>query len=346
MTESLVAEAAERLFADLATPEVVNATEAGDWPAELWGAVTEAGFLDALGGDSGHALDGIADAVDILRAAGRHAAPLPLPETMLARWLAKRAGLVAPEGPLSLVVDGPDDRVELRRTGTDWQLSGTARGVPWARNARGLVVSTGAAVGLVTPVSTIIEQGKNLAGEPRDGLTLDLKLDARSVAKAPMDADAGAVHRLGALFRAAQMAGALEEALRLAVTYAGDRVQFGRPIAKFQAIQQQLAIAAEQVAAAGVAVASAVAAAGTGDLAFAAGAAKLRVGEAAGKVCDIVHQVHGAIGFTYEHRLHQLTRRLWSWRDEFGVESAWAMELGRLMAGQGADGIWPFLAQR
>src|SRR5262249_10870347 len=73
---------------------------------------------------------------------------------------------------------------------------------------------------------------------------------------------------------------------------------------------------------------------------------KLRVGEAAGKVCDVVHQVHGAIGFTHEHRLHQLTRRLWSWRDEFGVESAWALELGRLAASQGPVGRWPFLAQR
>jgi acyl-CoA dehydrogenase len=342
MTESLVYDAAERLFADLATPEVVNAAEAGTWPGELWSAVTEAGFLDALG-DS---LDGPADAVDVLRSAGRHAVPLPIAETILARWLAKRARLALPEGPLALAVDGPEDHVELSRTGADWRLSGAARGVPWARNARGLVVSTGVAVAVVAPVSALIEHGKNLAGEPRDDITLDLKLDARSVASAPMDADAAVVYRLGALFRAAEMSGALEEALQIAVTYAGDRVQFGRPIAKFQAIQQQLALAAEQVAAAGVAVASAVSAAESGDLAFAAGAAKLRVGEAAGKVCDIVHQVHGAIGFTYEHRLHQLTRRLWSCRDEFGVESAWALELGRLMAGQGADGIWPFLAQR
>ena len=346
MTDRLVADAAERLFADLATPAVVNAAEAGDWPAKLWGAVSEAGFLDALGGEGGAALEGLADTVDVLRAAGRHAVPLPVAETILARWLTKRVGLGPPEGPMALAVDGPDDRVELRRTGVDWQLSGKARAVPWARNASALVVSTGVAVGLVAPVSAPIEHGKNLAGEPRDDVTLDLKLDARSVAGAPMDADAGAVYQLGALFRAAQMAGALEEVLQLAVTYAGDRVQFGRPIAKFQAIQQQLALAAEQVAAAVVAVTSAVAAAATGDLAFAAGAAKLRVGEAAGKVCDIVHQVHGAIGFTHEHRLHQLTRRLWSWRDEFGVESAWALELGRLMASQGADGIWPFLAQR
>jgi len=342
MTESLVYDAAERLFADLATPEVVNAAEAGTWPGELWSVVTEAGFLDALG-DS---LDGLADAVDVLRSTGRHAVPLPIAETMLAHWLVKRAGLALPEGPLALAVDGPEDHVELNRTGTAWQLSGAARGVPWARNARGLVVSTGVTVSVVAPVSALIEHGKNLAGEPRDDITLDLEVDARSVAGAPMDADAAVVYRLGALFRAAQMSGALEEALQLAVTYAGDRVQFGRPIAKFQAIQQQLALAAEQVAAAGVAVASAVSAAASGDLAFAAGAAKLRVGEAAGKVCDIVHQVHGAIGFTHEHRLHQLTRRLWSWRDEFGLESAWALELGRLMASQGADGIWPFLAQR
>jgi len=346
MTDVLVYDAAERLFADLATPAVVNAAEAGTWPADLWSAVTEAGFLDALAGGFGAALDGLGDAVDVLRAASRHAVPLPIAETMLALWLAKRVGLAAPEGPLALAVDGPEDHLELRRAGSGWHLAGAARGVPWARHAHGLVVSTGVTIALVTPVSAAIEQGKNLAGEPRDDIVLELELDARSVAGAPKDADAADVYRMGALFRAAQMAGALEEVLQLAVTYAGDRVQFGRPIGKFQAIQQQLALAAEQVAAAGVAVAAAVAAAGAGDLAFAAGAAKLRVGEAAGKVADIVHQVHGAIGFTHEHRLHQLTRRLWSWRDEFGVESAWALELGRLAASQGADGIWPFLALR
>ena len=54
-------------------------------------------------------------------------------------------------------------------------------------------------------------------------------------------------------------------------------------------------------------------------------------------------QVHGAIGFTHEHRLHHLTRRLWSWRDEFGVESEWSIELGRRVAAQGAEAFWPSL---
>jgi len=70
-------------------------------------------------------------------------------------------------------------------------------------------------------------------------------------------------------------------------------------------------------------------------------AAKIRAGEAAGKVAEIAHQVHGAIGFTHEHSLHRLTPRLWSWRDEFGTESHWSRELGRAVLASGADALWP-----
>jgi acyl-CoA dehydrogenase len=55
--------------------------------------------------------------------------------------------------------------------------------------------------------------------------------------------------------------------------------------------------------------------------------------------------VHGAMGFTYEHTLHHATRRLWSWREEFGNETAWATRLGRIVATQGAERLWPFIAQ-
>ena len=63
---------------------------------------------------------------------------------------------------------------------------------------------------------------------------------------------------------------------------------------------------------------------------FEIAAAKVRAGEAAGVGAGIAHQVHGAIGFTYEHSLHFATRRLWSWRAEFGTESGGRSELGRL----------------
>jgi len=71
--------------------------------------------------------------------------------------------------------------------------------------------------------------------------------------------------------------------------------------------------------------------------------AKVRVGEAAGNGAAIAHQVHGAMGFTYEHSLHHSTRRLWAWREEFGNEAVWAARLGRMVAERGADGLWPFI---
>jgi alkylation response protein AidB-like acyl-CoA dehydrogenase len=150
---------------------------------------------------------------------------------------------------------------------------------------------------------------------------------------------------LGALMRAAQMAGAMEAALDLSTRYANDRVQFGRPIGKFQAVQQQMALLAEETAAALVAVESAAIAVAQGraSVDFAIAAAKTRAGMAAGRVAEIAHQVHGAIGFAEEHALHYLTRRLWSWRDEFGDESYWASALGQRVAAAGADGLWPLI---
>ena len=159
---------------------------------------------------------------------------------------------------------------------------------------------------------------------------------------------ADSVRGAGALLRAAQMAGAMEAALDLATTYANDRVQFGRPIGKFQAVQQQLALLAEEAAAALVAVESAAIclAEQRQSAEFAVGAAKVRAGEAAGTVAEIAHQVHGAIGFTEEHSLHYLTRRLWSWRDEFGDKSYWAAFLGRRIAAAGGAGLWPLITAR
>ena len=150
----------------------------------------------------------------------------------------------------------------------------------------------------------------------------------------------------GALARAAQMAGALESILAQSVRYATERKQFGRPIGAFQAIQHQLAILAGHTAASGMAAANACRAAERGDPTFEVAAAKVRVGEAAGVGASIAHQTHGAIGFTYEHSLHFSTRRLWSWRAEFGSESVWAAELGRRAAARGADQLWADLTAR
>ena len=75
-------------------------------------------------------------------------------------------------------------------------------------------------------------------------------------------------------------------------------------------------------------------------------AAKSRVGEAVGIVAEQVHQVHGAMGFTHEHRLHHFSRRTWAWRDAWGNEFEWQEKLGRRLANLGADEVWDFIATR
>jgi len=269
--------------------------------------------------------------------------PLPLAETMLARWWLAGAGLSAPPGALTLAPVERADRLGIAVARGGCRVTGSAGYVPWARDCAGIVAIASGYVALVAPARADISPGANLAGEPRDDVGFDVEIGDAAAAPVPTAFDAALLAGLGALCRAAQMAGAMEAALGLAVQYANDRVQFGRPIAKFQAIQHQLALLAEQVAAARVAAdtACAAVAARGADAGFAIACAKIRAGEAAGKATDYAHQVHGAIGFTHEHRLHHLTRRLWSWRDEFGTESAWSLELGRRIAAGGAEAMWP-----
>lgn len=139
-----------------------------------------------------------------------------------------------------------------------------------------------------------------------------------------------------ALLRAIQIAGALDRVQELTVTYARERQQFGQPINRFQAVQQELAELAGQVALAGAAVDQAVEEPSGKRVAV----AKVVAGEAAGRVAALAHQIHGAIGFTHEHRLHRYTTRLWRWRDEGGTEPAWAENLGDLLARVGGERVW------
>jgi acyl-CoA dehydrogenase len=352
MTElaALLAPTVTRLFTDLVTKELIESAEKGAWPDKLWRALEEGGLTlplvpEAAGGAGGT----WADAHVVVRAAGRHAAPVPLAETIAAGWLLAQAGLEVPLGPLTLAPVREGERLRLTGAAGSWRVSGTVTGVPWG-TAAGHVVA--AAEGDGTPMLALVRQGvgavttdRNLALEPRDTLAFDA---APVVAAAPAGprATAEAVIELGAMLRAAQMAGALESLLEQSTRYVTERMQFGRPIGAFQAIQHNLAILAGHVAAAGIAAESAFVAADRGDPAFEIAVAKVRAGEAAGVGAGIAHQAHGAIGFTYEHSLHFSTRRLWSWRAEFGSESRWAARLGAQVAAGGAERLWSDLTAR
>jgi acyl-CoA dehydrogenase len=344
-SDNIILDTATRIFRDLCEPATINNAEAGAWPKPLWDALEESGLpLAWVGEELGGAGAAMADGFAVLRAAGRFAVPVPLAETLMAGWLLARAGIEVPQGPMTLAPVHPDGHIAL---GADGRLAGRARHVPFARNAAHIAVLADRGgepvVALVAAESLAISQDKSLAGEPRDTVSFD---GARPVAIKPAALDPDVIQRLGAAVRLQQMAGALEKILEQSVEWALDRTQFGRPIAKFQAVQHNLATLAGEVAAAGAAADLAAEACSGDELGVAEVAiAKVRGGEAAGAGAAIAHQVHGAMGFTYEHTLHHATRRLWSWREEFGNETLWATRLGRMVAAQGADRLWPFVAK-
>jgi len=319
--------------------QVFASRDAGvGFDAALWALLDETGLarltLPAEAGGSGATF---VDAAVVLAAAGAHAARVPLVETdVQAGWLLRTAEIPLPDGPLTLGSGDLDIARTVRRA------AGVLHRVPWARAAAGIVVLAGDHVLLIDPAAVSITDGTNLAEEPRDTVVVDGPVTSSSV-----DEHIGTELRLrGALGRAHLLAGAARAALAATVRYAGERVQFGRPIGRFQAVQQQLAIAAAEVASAG---AAAQAAARVADAQGVPGAqlpiamAKARASEAAGVVARIAHQVHGAIGFTREHDLRLLTTRLWAWRDEDGSEAEWHEVVGDAALAVGPDGLWPLV---
>ena len=358
---SMLCDAATRLFTDHVDQKMLAAAKQNGWSAALWDELEKAelplvGVPEAAGGAGGS----LSDAVAVLRIAAQHAAPVPLAETALAGWLLASAGLPVPHGPLTV---GPVLEEKLTevltavKDGATWRVSGALKRVPFARVAKQLVLLADSPSGLM--VATVdtgqcrIAAGRNLASEPRDDVLLD-NVAALAAAPAGAGVTRDSLHARGTLLRAVQIGGALEHALQLSCDYAKQRSQFGRKIAQFQAIQQELARAGGEVAAA---VAAALSAAGVVErLAndnskqaaqqrlMAVATAKIRAADAAREAVAITHQVHGAIGVTDEYALHHVTLRALAWREEFGNEVYWSMKLGCAMLASGADNYWPTLS--
>lgn len=329
----MLRETAARLFQAHCDTATRLAADQGKFPTALWAAIEEAGLHRALVPEAAGGFGvAIPDALSILKVAGAHTVPAPLAETMLGSWLLARAGLSIPDGPLSI---GPVRQGETVSVSAG-RVTGTLSRVPWGRDVGHLVLLTDTGVALVAKDAWSIEAGENVAREPRD----TVHLDGAAVGSGEIALTVADLIAAGAATRTQQIAGALTRLTEMTTQYAQDRVQFGRPIGKFQAVQQNLAVMAGQTAAAVAAADLAAEAVADGLKILPIAAGKSRAGEAAGIAAAIAHQVHGAIGFTIEHDLHFLTRRLWSWRDEFGKDSVWNRLLGHYMARAGGDRLW------
>jgi len=350
--QTMIADSVNRLFADQVTADLRRAFDRGDnGPVlALQELVAELGLEHALvpteADGSGASW---AETYPVFRAIGFAQAPLPLAESMLARLLLARAGIAQPEGDLTIIE--ASRQASLTQTGST--LSGTATAVPWARSAQWAVISTTDRQLLLVDLQqdgVSISAADNLAAEPRDSVVFEVA-HITAAQPRPFASLSEPVWFLGAMIRSAMLVGALECVLTEAVNHANTRVQFGKPLGKFQAIQQALATVAGAIASARVATRVAFDAAPVDDqtrstLAFDIAVAKIRCGEAATLATNVTHQVLGAIGFTQEHTLHFATRRLWSWRDEFGSDASWAQALGEAAIAAGGDGFWQKLTAR
>lgn len=325
MTEeqNMLSDMADGLFADLGTASDL----AAGWPkveelalASLLVAEDEGGF--------GGSWD---DARIVFRLAGYHALGLPVVEAVLAVFVGSGSDFEG-RGTIAAAADG---------TLSGDRFTGTLRGVCAGEGADFIAVPFEGGALVIAGHGECVEAGRTIDGETRE----IRQFDGAKAHRSEHDLLA-----LAAFARTAQIAGALDAALAKSVEYGNDRKQFGRPLAKFQAVQQNLATFACEAGAANCAAIGAAQAidraGGGGDALFEIANAKLRANRAAGEGASIAHQVHGAIGFTEEYPLHMLTRRLWTWRSEFGSDAFWADRIAGIVLKSGADAFWPNMTAR
>jgi len=340
--DPLFVETVDRLLGRAATFEAVESAEAEGWSEPLWKLMAEAGFPwisvpEHAGGTGGT----VADAMAMLRRVGAHAAPVPVAETgVLGGWLSASAGFDVPDGPLTVIAD--PGALDL----SQGQVSGVAV-VAWASRAHrilGIVPDgDGSSIVSLTPDQVSIVGGTNLAGEPRETVSVDVSMAEVDHRPAPAGVDGAALRLRGALSRVNLAAGALSAMSQLTIDYTNERRQFGKPVASFQAVQQHLVTAAQAAARAEMAAAVATRAVARGGGAFEVAAAKVVVDRAVVEATRAAHQAHGAMGVTREYPLHHLSRRLWAWRHEYGTARQWRDVVGRSVGAGGADGLWPLI---
>ncbi len=340
-TREMLLETADRFFAQRAGKDIVNGVEKGVWPKDLWKEIEEMGLpLIAVPEDKGGAGGTLADMLAVMRLAGSHAVPVPLAETALANMLVAAADGVPATGPSTLALG----HVVFEGN----RLSGKVDRVPFAAVADRFVTVANAAgrpmVAVVSASNASINEVPSHAGEPYGTVTFD-NPPCEFAEISPVSAERAI--ELAALMRAMQMAGAADKVLATAVEYCKQRVQFGRSLSTFQAIQQMLAELASCVAATIASAEAAARDADEGGLAdggrFSIAAAKSQASEFAQRIAAIAHQSMGAMGFTHEHILHHYTRRLWVWRRDFGSETYWGEKIGTAFAKAGPQALWPAL---
>lgn len=345
---TIIADAAEKVFRDLLTPAVRENALNGIWPESVWQQLESVGLVGAAVSEKrgGPGLT-LSDCCALAKAAGRHAAPVPLVESFLAERMLDAADLPPATGIVGIAPPSRHWGLTVSRNNGRIHVSGKVNRITWGRRLTSLVAiadDNGKPATVLLSGPFKVTTSENVAGEPSDSIEFDQHvLSDMQIGPAGKGLTSTSLRTAGALYRCAQMVGAMQVLLEMTTQYAKQREQFGRPIAKFQAVQQQIAVMGSESVASDCVVSAAIEAAGSGAATFEIAAAKSRLGKAADIAIDVAHQVHGAMGTTREFPLHHFTMRLALWRDEFGSPGEWSDWIGTQVCAKGGAGLWPYL---
>lgn len=329
---TMIADGLERILID-APLEIIDQTGGvGEAAEALWTTLEESGFLSlCVTEEHGGAGAGLEAVAMLARLGANRALALPMVDTALARGLLSTTGIVPPAR-----------RIALR------DLIDPAMPIAHAAQCDAVLSFDDGHLQLLAIEPSTLRP----AHGAEDGAAHFASQPTREIAAiaAPDWLTADSFRALAAYARSASMSGAMQATLDLTLAYTSEREQFGRPLARFQAIQHHLADIACETAAASAAVEMASDALAADPFCRSAtldeiAIAKTRCGEAANRVTAAAHQAHGAMGFTREYSLGRFTRRLWQWQDEFGTAQEWAQRLGHTILSGQSPSLWPAITR-
>jgi len=342
---AVTASVIERIGVDHQTP--ARAVDSAIWDRLHEGGFATVGAPEQVGGGGA----GLSDALAVVSTAAGKGALTPLIEHgILSLWLAADAGYALESA--SATVGIGHAACLLTQNGEQTVLDGTVTDVAFAADSDTVLVvlpaetnSSGATLAVIRTDSpgVHVSAETDLVGVSLATITFR---GAPVLFNGPSAITADDVVERGALAYASAAAAVAASVCERTVQYATERSQFGRPLAKFQAVQQRLASMAALTTLMETSAREAISAYESADrrtALTAVAAAKVVTSRSAHPVAASGHQIHGAIGFTSEHALGRYSSSLWSWRDRHGSEQHWADVLASLILDEGAD-VWDLIA--
>lgn len=341
--KEMIVDVVEKIFKKYVNKETVDLVENGEWAKNVWQILTDNEIFNvAISESQGGAGGDIDDLFSLYQLIGQYAVPIPFVETTLANYLLESLNLSISKHIMSYSL--PQNTIQLNENDT---ISGFLINVPWARHVNEILLFANKNKGLhaihISLKDAVITGHTNLAGEPRDTVTFD---NVKIIQKSNQILSTNQINSIQTLDTAAKnalMVGAIKKVVQLTVQFTKEREQFGRPIHRFQLVQQHLAHLAGEQAIVSSSFENMIAALLEKRHLHEVGYTRIRLDEASKIVSTSAHQVHAAIGVTHEHSLHQYTRRLWSWREEGLTDKYWKKVIAHTLKTMKFDNLWDYL---